>query len=238
MSESGDPIHVATPARRQQARQDGDIPKSFELAAAVQMVGALLVAYFLFGKIARWLRDWTTETWSNAGAHLSIEPAEFTSQFQHAIGGSLSVLLPVLGLFLLIGVGSHWLQTGPLFLSSRIIPDPTRLGPANWKRQTFSLGNLALLLIGIPKIIIAGIVLATSTWVHRDEFFALANFPANTLVTKMFELILTISVQVAAALLITSALDYGLKWTSHQRRLRMTDQQLRDELRMQNGGRG
>lgn len=237
MSESGDQIHHATPARRQQARTDGDIPKSLELAAAVQMIGVLIVAYLLFGHVGHWLRTWTTETWLNAGTQLSVQPEEFTHQLQNTMGAALVVLAPVLGLFLIIGIGSHWLQTGPLFISKRITPDPTRLGPANWKRQVFSFGNLAYLLIGIPKIIIAGVVLAASTWAHRNDFFALANRPMDTMVTEMFHLILVVSIQVALALLVTSVADYAMKWTSHQRRIRMTDQELRDELRMQNGGR-
>jgi flagellar biosynthetic protein FlhB len=51
----------------------------------------------------------------------------------------------------------------------------------------------------------------------------------------LFSLILTVTFHVALALLLASAADYGLKFLGHQRRLRMTDQQLRDELRMQNG---
>ena len=43
MSESEeDQIHVPTPTRREQARRDGDIPKSFELAAALQMILSLI----------------------------------------------------------------------------------------------------------------------------------------------------------------------------------------------------
>jgi flagellar biosynthetic protein FlhB len=55
------------------------------------------------------------------------------------------------------------------------------------------------------------------------------------MVTKMFSLILTVTFHVALALLVTSVADYWLKFIGHQRRIRMTDQQLRDELRMQNG---
>ena len=53
MSEfSGDQVHPASPARREQARRDGDHAKSHELAAAVQMIGAVGVAYLTFGPLA------------------------------------------------------------------------------------------------------------------------------------------------------------------------------------------
>ena len=236
MSDSAeDQIHPATVARRQQARLDGDVPKSFELAASLQMIGALLAAYLLLGQIGNWIRGWTAETWSAAGSDLSVNTNEVTSQIQNMIGGCLAVLVPILLLLLLVGVASHWIQTGPMFLSKRISPDPSRLGVGNWKRQVFSISTLAFLFVGIPKSLIAGVVVCLSSWIHRNEFFALANFPTDTMVEKLFALILTITFHVAFALLLASAADYWLKFTSYQRRIRMTDQQLRDELRMQNG---
>ena len=67
MSESvQDRIHQATPGRRQQARQDGDVVKSHELAAAVQMLGAIAITYYLLGNVSHWIRNWTTETWTMA----------------------------------------------------------------------------------------------------------------------------------------------------------------------------
>jgi flagellar biosynthetic protein FlhB len=236
MSEdSEDQIHVATPARREEARRDGDIPKSFEMAAALQLIGALAAAYLLLGQVGQWLRSWTTETWSDAGSRLTLTSSEFSEQMQSTINASVSVLLPIMVVLFLIGIASHWLQTGPVFLSKKIVPTPSRLGPGNWKRQVFSLSSLAFLFVGIPKVAVAAAVLLTSSWFHRDEFFLLANSPADAMVAKMFSLILTIAFHVALALLVTSAADYWLKFASHQRQLRMTDQQLRDELRMQNG---
>ena len=199
------------------------------------MIGAITAAFLLLGQVGHWIRSWTTSTWSSAGTKLSIDTADFTEQIQGTMMGSISVLSPLLLVLLLVGVASHWLQTGPMFLSGRVAPDPTRLASGNWKRHVFSLSSLAFLIVGIPKTLIAGFALAASAWFNRNDFFALANYPVDTLVAKMFMLILTITFHVALALLVTSAADFWLKFLSHQRRIRMTDQQLRDELRMQNG---
>ena len=236
MSDSADDrIHEASPARREQTRREGDLAKSFELAAAIQMVGALVASYLLLGQIGTWLRNWTTETWSDAGSRLTVTPNDVTSQIQNAIGSGLTVLLPFMMLLLIAGVASHWLQTGPLFISKKIAPDLSRMGPAAWKRRLFSLEGLAFLFVGIPKTVIAFSVLICSSWQYRYQFFEMANFPIEVLVTKLFSLVLTIVSYVAVALLITSLADYGLRYLSHQKRIRMTDQELRDELRMQNG---
>ena len=236
MSDSAeDRVHAATPARREQARRDGDVTKSYELAAAIQMIGAIVVAFLLFGQIGQWVRSWTTQSWSEAGAQVSVETTQITGQLQTIILASLSMLAPMLLLLMLIGVASHWFQTGPMFLTQKIAPDPTRLASGNWKRQIFSLSSIAFLIVGIPKALVAGLVLVASCWIHRSDFFALANFPVDTMVAKLFSLVLTVILYVASSLLVTSVVDYWLKYVSYQRRIRMSDQQLRDELRMQNG---
>ena len=98
---SEDRIHIATPARRQQARREGDVPKSFELAAAVQMIGAIMVSYLFLGQLGQWIRAWTTQNWSSAGVNLSIQSNDLTAQIQSAIFASVGVLAPMM--ILLIG---------------------------------------------------------------------------------------------------------------------------------------
>ncbi|MDG1873011.1 MAG: EscU/YscU/HrcU family type III secretion system export apparatus switch protein [Mariniblastus sp.] len=236
MSEtSDDRIHAPTPARREQARRDGDIPKSFELAAAIHMIGAILASYFLLGNIGTWLCSWTTETWSQAGLQLTVEPKHVTSHIQNTIGGGLMVLLPFLALLMIFGFASHWLQTGPLFISKKIAPDLSRMGIKAWRQRLLSLEGLAFLFVGIPKTVIAFAVLCGSSWQQRNQFFGLASLPPESLVTNLFALVLTVVSHVAIALMVTSIADYGLRFLSQQKRLRMTDQELRDELRMQNG---
>ncbi len=230
-----DQIHLATPARIQQAREEGDIPKSFELASAVQMIGALIVAYVLFGQLGAWLQSFTTETWSNAGSNLSVSADDFSAQLQGLSNGLFSVLAPIFLMLLIFGIGSHWLQTGPVFLPKKVSPDVTRLGMGNWRRQFFSIATWAHLVVGLPKTIIAFVILGISVWFHRNHFFVLSNYPFDMMISKMFSLIMTVTFHVALGLLIASAADYWLKHLGHQRRIRMSDQQLRDELRMQTG---
>lgn len=235
MSDSEDQIHVPTPARREQARLDGDIPKSFELAAALQLIGAIAAAYLLLGGLGKQISSLTTELWSETGTQISINESQITSQLQNLAGVLLYALAPLLVLLMMVGIASHWIQTGPVFISNKLAPDVTRMGPGNWTRRLFSIEGMAFVIVGVPKTLVAFAVLGLASWSYRFEFLQLANYPADVLVSKLFGLVLTIVFFVAFALLITSLADYWLKYSSHQRRLRMTDQQLRDELRSQNG---
>ena len=164
MSESmEDRIHQATPSRRQQARQDGDVVKSHEMAAAVQMLGAIAITYYLLGNVSRWIRNWTTETWTLAPDKLSMSNQDFTEQVQLTILSAITHLAPLLGLLVIVGVISHWIQSGPLLLPGRASIDPSRLASGTWK-NIFSVSGLFTIVTGVPKTILAGIAGGTVIW--------------------------------------------------------------------------
>ncbi len=236
MSEfSGDPVHPASPARREQARRDGDHAKSHELAAAVQMIGAIGVAYLTFGPLAGWLRLWTMKIWSPSAALTKMNASDVSSQLSSLVFSSLSVLVPIAALMFLVGVASHWCQTGPVFLTKPIAPDATRLAPGRWFGRIFSLSTLAFPLIGLPKSLLAVVVMVVSCWINRELFFGLGSYPAEMFAQQLFSIVLLVSSHVAITLFLASGLDFAMKYVSFQQRIRMTDQQLRDETRMQNG---
>ena len=236
MSEnSEDQIHPATPARQEIARRDGDFAKSLELAAAVQMLGALLVAYLLFGPLATWVQQATIKIWSRPLFRNENRLAESCEQVQELIFSSILVVAPIGLLLIGCGLASHWCQTGPTFLASKPVPDLHRLAPTHWFQRVFSLSAMATLIVGLPKSILAIGVMVASCWFNRQSFLELGRLPGDQIVGAIFQLVLMISSHVAGTLLIGSILDYGFKYLGFQQRIRMTDQQLRDEARMQNG---
>ena len=241
MSDVGDRNHPATPTRREQARRDGDFAKSTELAAAIQMLGATLVGFLLLGGVALWLRDFTRQWYQRAissqvESSAAIESGEeMAQQLSVTLLDLVTALAPVLILLMLISIVSHWIQSGPTFIAGKASPDLTRVSPGRWWRRMFSARTLATPFVGVPKTLIAVAVAIASGWAYRNQFFELANWPADVMVTKLFGLVLMISFFISLSLLVTAMLDWAVNWYSREQRLRMTDQQLRDELRMQNG---
>lgn len=236
MSEfSGDATHPASPIRREQARRDGDAPKSYELANAIHLIGGLAAAFLLLGGIGSWIRNWTISQWQGAGTNLSLDAAATTTQLQSTTFSFAAVLAPLMALMLVLGILSHWSQTGLVFRPQQVVPDMTRLGPNKWWQHIFSTNLVSIPFVGLPKTLVAGWTAITSFWLQRGQVFELAALPAEQLVESLFGLVLAVSFHVAVVLFLLSLIDYGLKRWSFEKRIRMTDQQLRDEARMQTG---
>lgn len=231
----GERIHEPTLLRREQARRDGNIAKSQELATSLQSVGMLTAAYLTLGNVARWLRDWSRESWQATATDLSIDMPQFHSQMRQVVLGTLQATAPILLMFMLVAIASHWLQTGPVFTGKRIAADPSRLLGGGFAKRLFSLEGLLLTIISVPKTLLGVAAMCFSFWLHHLSFFELSQLPGELIPQRLLELVLYCSSHVALVLIATSTLDFGVKFWQHSQRLRMTEQELRDEARMQDG---
>ncbi len=248
MSEThqADQVHEATPVRLDQARQSGDVPRSRELAGAIHMVGTFVVALLFAGGIARAIGDWTRSQWTPGEessslvgsvnvSSVNIEPDAIIAQMQSAIFSFAGLLAPALILMLAVSLLGHWGQTGMIFRPKNLSPGENISGPVRWWKHVFSARAIAIPFLSLPKSAVAFTVAGTGCWFARERIFSLGGLPVEQLTTEISGLVLSIGLQVALVLLMLSLTDYAIQRWSYARRMQMTDQQLRDELRMQNG---
>lgn len=234
MSDAGERNREATPLRLQQARADGDIPKSAELAASLSMLGAIGAGYLTFANISEWLQQSTARSWSgNSLAQYS--PDAVVNQLQGVLFNLAGVLLPFMASIVLVSIAAHWMQTGPLWMPAKAVPAATNLGWGKWKQKFGLLHLFGVGGLGLPKIAIGLTVMLVGAWSQRGALFSLANLPPEALVSRLFSIVALVCLQVAGTLVVLGLLDFGLQWASHRRRMRMSDQEIREEIRSQGG---
>lgn len=233
MSETsqGDRTNPATPLRLERARDEGDVARSADLAFAIQLCGVVGIVWMLSGGVGQWLNQSTTQMWSTT----SIRADQFnsTAMMQQTIWSGALTIAPILVLMMIVAVASWWLQTGPLWIVDKPTPDIGRMSPTHWFTRFFSVSSFAYLLIGLPRAATAIAVALISGYCQRESLFSMAGLPADQMVTLMMNVVLSTAMFVALALLVTSVADYGLRWISQQRKLKMSDQEIRDEQKMQ-----
>ena len=233
MSDAGERNQEPTPLRLQQARAEGNIPKSGELAAALSMLGAIAAAYLTFAQVARWLQTSTTGLWAAQSNNQFSE--SIIASVQTWLFGLAGVLLPFMATLMFVSMAANWIQTGPIWLPNKAKIDLGNLGPGKLRQQLSLSSLLSILSTGIPKIALGLAVMAWGTWYQRETLFSLANAPADMLVNGLFGVVLTVCLQVAAVLTVLGVIDYGIQWLGHRRRMRMSHEEIREEHRRQGG---
>ena len=129
----------------------------------------------------------------------------------------------------------RWFQTGVVWLPKKVAPDIGRISMMQTLRQFFSLQTLSYLFIGVPKFFLVIATAAGSCWVQRESILGLSSLPTDLMTGVVFQILIQVTFHVGLLLLVSSAADYWVRWISFQKRIRMTDAEMREESRAQDG---
>lgn len=232
--EFGDKTHEATPYRRQKAREEGQVVKSQDLASAAVLLVALLVLWYFGRSLCDFLATLVTEHLGGQ-AWLSIDAPTSSHALLQVGMGLAKYLLPVLGLFLLAAILVQLGQVGFLYLPEKLAFDASRINPLTNFGRVFSLTSAVHLGFGLLKVAVILIVAGWSLWGQRDEIMGLVDHSAAEIAAFLVDVSLWTGLKIAGALLLLAIFDYGYLFWKHEQDLRMTTQEMREELRQQQG---
>lgn len=234
MAEFGDKKHEPTPLRRQKAREEGQVVRSHDLASAAVLVGALIVVLYLGGGVVRFLAVYTQrhlgeQSWYTLDRE-SVLREWYTVVYQLARHA-----LPALGLMTFIGIAANLSQVGFLWLPQKAALDFERLNPLSGLQRLFSLQNFVKLAFGIFKILLVGTVAYWCLWDERGGVLSSTELDLGRLAAYLAEVTLWTCIKIGSALLLLAAFDYGYQWWHLEQDLRMTTEEMREEMKQYQG---
>lgn len=234
MDEAGEKSLDPTPHRRQQAREEGQVVKSQDLSAAAVLVVSLAALLNLCGPLVEFFGGFTRQQ-LGGDAWLSTD-AETVSDFTLTMVAALGkAAWPLFAVFLGAGVAAHLFQTGFLFLPDKLMPDWDRINPLSGWARIFSMAGAVQLVLGLFKIAVVAGVAWWSVAAQQDQILALSGLDANALAGAMAGILLWISIKVCLALLVLALLDYLFQFWRHEQGLKMTPQEVREEMKSLQG---
>lgn len=220
----------ATPHRRQQAREEGHVPKSQDLASAALLLFGLLTLLMLGGGLVEVLGRYFVQQLGGT-PWLSADPEFAVAQWHQTVFVLARYVLPIFGLLMLAGVAANFLQVGFLFLPEKLVPDITRLSPLQGLQRLFSVTNFVRLLMGLLKMLLVAGIAYMSLYNERDKILGMTAMALPQIAAYLAEILIWTGIKIAMALLVLAAIDYGFQRWKHERDLRMTPQEVREELK-------
>lgn len=235
MSESlSEKIHPATPQRRQRAREEGRVARSHDLTTALVLVGGLCGLLWLGRDLADTLGALMRQQLSGRPG-LATNADLVVAHWNETLYLVGRALLPIVGLLALAAAASHVGQVGFLFLPQKLAPDSARIDPVQGAQRLASPDNFVRLLFGLLKTGLILGVAAWSLWNSRERLLNLGALEIRPLAAVLVELTLGTCLKIALVLLAFGVFDYGYQRWKLERDLRMTTQELREELKELNG---
>lgn len=230
----GDKQHEATEHRRQQAREKGQVAKSQDLISATLLLAAVGIL-MVWGENVAALLATLMRDHLGGDAPMHVDRAALTAQWYEILTSVGRVMLPILGSLALVSVAVNVGQIGFLFLPDKLAADLNRINPLQGIKRIFSLSNTARLGFGIFKIIIVAAVAAWAIWGEQNRILGLGGLEVGQIAIYITGISLNTCFKIGLALLILAIIDYVFQRWKQEQDLRMTTQEVREEMKSLQG---
>ncbi len=227
---SGARTEAPTPRRLREARRRGEVARSADLGAAAALAGGLAgLAVSGFGMaeaLARTIRA------AAAGTTLAAEPGALLREAAVLV---LRLTLPPAGCALAAAVVVGGLQTGCAFSPEALRPRLERLDPLRGLRRLLSTDQVGRAALGVAKAAVLLAVLAAWARAEAGRLAALPAASAPGALSAALPTLAGLALRLAGTLALLGLLDLALERRRLLRALRMTRDEVRRELREDEG---
>ncbi len=224
----------ATPKRRQDARDKGDIARSRELntmAILMAGTGGLLV----FGDtIATRLKEIFSSNLSLSRSDVFEIDAMYRHLAASIVEGAYS-LLPLFMLLLLAAIVGPVALGGWVMSGKAIQPKLSRIDPLAGLKRMFSARALVELLKGAGKFLLVSLLAVVILYALTPEILAIGKEDSQLGMAQALWLVGWAVLGMSAATIIIALLDIPFQIWDHTRKLKMTRQEVKDELKSTEG---
>lgn len=231
---TGEKTEKATPRRREEARRKGQVFKSTDLNAAIIMVAGSVAIYLTYPYIIQSLQEFTSLYL------LERTYQEFTVQYATEL--LLEVLyllarlvLPIMAACFVAALLVTYLQVGFIFSGEPLTPKLERLNPVQGFQRIFSKRALVELTKSLLKVVITGWIVYS---VVRKYYYVFPRFVDMELVATLqalAQIVFEMAMKVGIVFVIIGVLDYLYQWYEHEKTLKMSKYDVKQEYKEMEG---
>lgn len=231
LDDGGDRTEAPTPRRLQEARDEGRVPRSTDLTAAVALLGAIILLKMLGGDLFGGLLQMTADL----GRRPDVTGGDLGATSLRLAVATARGLLPFLGLLLLATALGALVQSGVPLSLKPLQPNLEKLNPTAGVRRLFSLDSLTRVGQGVFKIAFVALVAYVTIAGDLHTVLNAGMLAPRGILQISGALLYKLALRMAVMLLILALLDYWYQRWNWWRRLKMTKQEVRDELKRMEG---
>ncbi len=224
----------ASERRLQQARERGQVPRSPELSTFAVLLaagsGLMFMGSALVDTLSRLMRAGLT-----LDRNAAFDTSAMGDRLLDSAAGALLGFSPWFLLVAIVAILTPMLVSGWLFTFQSLEPDFSRLNPARGLGRIFSWHGLVELGKAVLKSLLIGSVAAWAIWSERAAIVGLVSEPVVPALGHLAHLLGVTFLTVAGALALVVLVDVPFQIWDHHRQLRMTREELRQELKESEG---
>lgn len=231
----GEKTEPATPKRREDARDQGDVASSREVPSVLMLLLVLIgvlsgLGADLLGSVA----GQTVDVWSGNEIH-PRELSDFHSVLIHHGRLTFLALVPFLLLIMAAGVISYWIQNGPMWASKALGLKWSRLNLLKGMKRLVDTNKLFELAKAPLKI---AVVVGAAWFTIADDMSQIYALVGASVWLALGEAgRMAVQLVIVAIVLLSFLAIADVFWVRyrHEEKLKMTKQEVRDERKQREG---
>ncbi|WP_395401650.1 flagellar biosynthesis protein FlhB [Pseudoduganella sp. UC29_106] len=225
---------AASPRRLEQAREEGDVPRSREVATFTVLMAAGAGLWMTGSGLVRQLSH-TLVSGLSLTRDQVFDPDVLIRRILVDLVEVLVACLPLGVAVMVVALASPLLVGGWLFSSKAFTPNFMKLNPINGISNMFSTNSLVELVKAIIKTIVVGAVAWVVISRQKDAMFGLINEPMFASYSHLMNMLGTSFLFIVGALGLIAAIDAPYQMWHYANKLKMTRQELIQESKESDG---
>ena len=233
--DQGEKTEPPTQRRRDEARQDGNVAKSMDLTAACTLLAGIIVLDLLGRRLLDGLLAMLKLTLSGDHGANPTRAGDLAGLAMFSIDLLSKTVLPLILCTAAVGLAATVGQVGFLVTLKPLTPNFNKLSPLKGAQNLFNARGGVRLLMSLLKVVVIGAVAAIVIWqdmgaiVHLGELAVVQAFAAAA------EIVYNLALKLAALLLILGIIDYAFQKWQHERDLKMSKHEVKEEMKRMEG---
>ncbi|AST97531.1 flagellar biosynthesis protein FlhB [Niallia circulans] len=225
----------ATPKKRQETRKKGQVPKSQDVNTAFMLFAAfLLLSLFAGPMLFAALKEMMADVFQRF-LSLPLTAENSAALFNELTWEMGMAALPIMALTVLAGAFASFVQVGSLFTAEPMKLKLEKLDPIKGAKRIFSTRALVELGKSMLKIVFIGAAVAFVIYANIGDVLLLSQKSVEVGAASIGHLTVTMGLFAAVLLMVLAIPDYLYQRYDHEKQIRMSKKDIRDEHKTMEG---
>lgn len=224
----------ASPKRIEKAREEGNVPRSRELATCAVLFSAGLAFLMMGGQLNRALKDTITSGLSFERA-LAFEPSLLLMKISSMISSLLFAFMPFALILIAIAIASPVLIGGWIFSNKAYLPNFSRLNPIQGLSNLVSKNAAVELIKAMVKAILVAFVGYIVISNDMEPILSLSLMSVESSISQVGHIMLMGFISIVSVLVFIAAIDVPYQLYQYANKLKMTKEEVKQESKESEG---
>ncbi|TCT15086.1 flagellar biosynthetic protein FlhB [Natranaerovirga pectinivora] len=234
---SGEKTEKPTSRKREKAREEGQVVKSIEVNTAFLLIALFAAINWIIPSISSNIIHFMNDIYLKFNV---INNNNFSIDFVtklmiESLWLILRLVAPIFLIAVLLGLGLNFLQVGFKITPKALKPKFSKLNPIQGFKKIFSLRSLFELVKSLLKISLILAIVYSTIRGKEKTLLVLYDMSLNQIIVWTGSLAIEIGIKVGVFFIFVALADYIYQKLKHEKELKMTKQEIKDEHKMTEG---